>query len=61
MSQISEIMPEMDMRYDSQGNAVSKLTGKITNLNEEYQKYNARKLLTYLTKRMRTETICTMS
>ena len=44
MSQISAIMPDMAMRYDSQGNAVGALTGKIKDLNKEYQKAQREKV-----------------
>ena len=44
MSQISALMPDMAMRYDSQGNAVGALTGKIKDLNKEYQKAQREKV-----------------
>lgn len=44
MLQVSSIMPEIAMRYDSQGNAVSALTGKMKDLNKEYQKTQRQKV-----------------
>ncbi|MCI8962856.1 MAG: hypothetical protein HFG37_03980 [Eubacterium sp.] len=45
MSQIAAIMPEMDMRYDAHGNAVSTMTGKIKDLKKEYEKIQQQKIL----------------
>lgn len=45
MSQIAAIMPEMDMRYDAQGNAISAMTGKIKDLKKEYEKIQQQKIL----------------
>lgn len=51
MSQISDIMPEMKMRYNSQGQAVGALTGKIINLNEEYEKLQSHKIIELFNKK----------
>lgn len=45
MSQVSDIMPKMKMRYNAQGQAVSALTGKIKNLNKEYEKIQRQKVI----------------
>ena len=44
MSQISAIMPEMDMRYDSQGNAISAMTGKVKDFKKEYEKIQRQRI-----------------
>lgn len=45
MSQIAAIMPEIDMRYDAHGNAISAMTGKIKDLKKEYEKIQQQKIL----------------
>lgn len=44
MSQIAAIMPEMDMRYDSQGNAISAMSGKVKDFKKEYEKIQQQKI-----------------
>ncbi len=44
MSQIAAIMPEMGMRHDAHGNAISAMTGKVKDFTKEYEKIQQQKI-----------------
>ncbi|MCI8409021.1 MAG: hypothetical protein HFJ09_07110, partial [Lachnospiraceae bacterium] len=49
ISQVSAVMPELGVRYNEQGEKIGFVKGQLSNLNEEYNKYQenqAKKLLT---------------